>query len=85
MKQNIFQDNTFLENYQQISVQARGNLLGNLWSKDGIGNYWSNYIGYDRNGDGVGDMPYREEKLFREVLPITNPFYGCSTSALQAK
>jgi len=67
VQRNIFQNNTFLENYQQISVQGRGNLLGNLWSQNGIGNYWSNYVGYDRDGDGVGDMPYRAEKLFESL------------------
>lgn len=72
VKRNIFQYNTFLENYQQVSVQGRGNLLGNAWSQDGIGNYWSNYVGYDRDGDGVGDMPYRAEKLF-ESISDNNP------------
>lgn len=67
VQRNIFQNNTFLENYQQISVQGRGNLLGNLWSQAGIGNYWSNYAGYDRDGDGVGDMPFRAEKLFESL------------------
>lgn len=67
VQRNIFQNNTFLENYQQISVHGRGNLLGNLWNQDGIGNYWSNYVGYDRDGDGVGDMPYRAEKLFESL------------------
>jgi nitrous oxidase accessory protein len=64
---NIFQNNTFLENYQQVSVQGRGDLLGNLWNQDGIGNYWSNYVGYDEDGDGVGDIPYRAEKLFENL------------------
>ncbi|MBE2194843.1 MAG: nitrous oxide reductase family maturation protein NosD [Anaerolinea sp.] len=72
VKRNVFQHNTFLENYQQVSVQGRGNLLGNAWSQDGIGNYWSNYVGYDRDGDGVGDMPYRAEKLF-ESISDNNP------------
>ena len=67
VKRNIFQRNTFLENHQHISVQGRGNLLGNAWSQDGIGNYWSSYVGYDRDGDGVGDMPYRAEQLFESI------------------
>ncbi len=67
VQRNIFQRNTFLENYQQVSVQGRGDLLGNIWSQDGIGNYWSNYVGYDRDGDGIGDMPFRAEKLFESL------------------
>lgn len=67
VRRNIFQRNTFLENHQQISVQGRGSLLGNVWHQDGTGNYWSDYVGYDRAGDGVGDMPYRAEKLFESL------------------
>lgn len=67
VKRNIFRDNTFLENYQQISVQGRGDLLGNVWSQDGVGNYWSDYVGYDADHDGLGDMPYRAEKLFESL------------------
>ncbi|MEZ4666318.1 MAG: nitrous oxide reductase family maturation protein NosD [Anaerolineae bacterium] len=67
-KRNIFQSNTFLENNQQVSLLGRGNLLGNTWQYEGIGNYWSDYVGYDGNHDGVGDMPYRAEKLFENLM-----------------
>ncbi|MCE9687582.1 nitrous oxide reductase family maturation protein NosD [Shewanella sp. AS16] len=28
------------------------------WSKDGQGNFWSNYLGWDLNRDGKGDTPF---------------------------
>ncbi len=64
---NIFQANTFLENNQQISVLGRGNLLGNIWQQDGSGNYWSDYVGYDGDNDGIGDTSYRAEQLFESL------------------
>ena len=66
-KRNVFQSNTFLENHQQVSVQGRGNLLNNAWQQDGTGNYWSDYVGYDGDADGMGDVPYRAEKLFESL------------------
>jgi len=46
--------NDFIENREQIRyVAAKDEFWGNK-----LGNYWSNYLGWDRNGDGIGDVPY---------------------------
>ena len=37
---------------------------GALWVSRVRGNYWSDYRGYDANGDGVGDQPYRPRPPF---------------------
>lgn len=68
IERNIFVSNTFLDNYEQVEIRGGGHLGGNLWFEDGHGNYWSDYAGYDEDGDGVGEMPYKSEKLFESIV-----------------
>jgi nitrous oxidase accessory protein len=54
------QGNDFIDNHEQVRyVGAHDQIWGgrNADEKQ-LGNYWSNYLGWDANGDGVGDTPY---------------------------
>src|SRR5262249_2727644 len=68
IERNSFWENTFQENLQPVSVQGGGSLRGNRWVVDGRGNYWSDYRGFDADGDGVGDVPYRAEALLDDMM-----------------
>lgn len=37
------------------------------WSVAGRGNYWSDYDGYDLDGDGLGDVPFRIRNLYEKL------------------
>ncbi len=47
-------DNHFDNNLTQVSISAPGVGEANVWR----GNHWSDYQGFDRDGDGIGDTPY---------------------------
>ncbi len=65
---NIVSRNAFVENEEQVTVHGRGQLLLNEFSADGVGNFWSSYSGFDRDGDGIGEFPHAPRSLFRSLL-----------------
>ena len=52
---NRIAGNAFVGNQQQVKYVANRT---QEWSQDGRGNYWSDYLGWDRNDDGLGDVAY---------------------------
>ena len=44
--------NSFINNPTQVKYVSNKK---QEWSKDGRGNYWSNYLGWDMDNDGIGD------------------------------
>ncbi len=67
-KRNVFHANTFQENQEQVAVMGSGDFSGNDFSVAGRGNFWSDYKGYDMNRDGLGDVPYRSESFFENLM-----------------
>ncbi len=68
VQRNRFIENTFRENLEQVAVVGSGELRGNEFSSGGRGNFWSDYKGFDLDGDGIGDVPHRSESLFENIV-----------------
>ncbi|MGE0494364.1 MAG: nitrous oxide reductase family maturation protein NosD [Vulcanimicrobiota bacterium] len=66
-RRTMYTENSFLDNQEQVRVDGGGRLEDNCWAVGGRGNYWSDYHGFDRDGDGLGDLPYRSERLFEDL------------------
>ncbi len=65
---NTISHNVFIENEEQVSAHGGGKLSRNHFSADGIGNFWSNYAGFDKDDNGIGDIAYEPRSLFRSLL-----------------
>lgn len=59
---NLFVENNFVENLSPL--QIIGKRAGARWNEAGRGNYWSDYAGYDLDGDGVGDVRHKVQNVF---------------------
>ncbi|MFB9147783.1 nitrous oxide reductase family maturation protein NosD [Halomonas alkalicola] len=57
--------NAFINNRQQVMYVATRH---QEWSRDGRGNYWSDYLGWDLDGDGIGDTPYEPNDAVDRLL-----------------
>jgi nitrous oxidase accessory protein len=68
VRRNVFTNNVFQENREQIAIAGGGELQGNDWSRDGWGNYWSDYAGFDADGNRVGDIVYRSTSLYEDLM-----------------
>ncbi len=63
-----FFDNRFENNLTTVAISAPGAGSANKWQ----GNYWDDYQGFDRNGDGFGDTPH-EVYLFADRIWMETP------------
>jgi nitrous oxidase accessory protein len=39
-----------------------------VWGESGRGNYWGDYLGWDQDGDGIGDRPHRVDSFTAGLL-----------------
>lgn len=68
VKHNVFTENIFQDNSEQVAVSGHGDVLNNDWAAEGRGNFWSDYAGFDVNGDQIGDLPYQSQSLYEDLL-----------------
>jgi parallel beta-helix repeat protein len=80
---NIFYHNNFIDNAVQAFEQHEFHVFPgpftyysdrNMWDSGEEGNYWSDYTGYDADGDGIGETPYHVYGNFTDRYPLTTPF-----------
>ncbi|MDQ5882500.1 MAG: nitrous oxidase accessory protein, partial [Pseudomonadota bacterium] len=51
---HVVEGNTFEGNMSNVAVDGSSGAMSNRWS----GNYWDDYQGFDRDGNGIGDRPH---------------------------
>jgi nitrous oxidase accessory protein len=62
---NAVYNNRFIGNKQQVFYISTTDLH---WGKEQLGNYWSDYVGWDQNSDDIGDKPYRVDSFTSNLL-----------------
>ena len=60
--------NSFLDNLNQVIVEVDS--INNKFDNGYEGNYWSNYVGQDANGDGIADTAYPIDGRNKDNCPL---------------
>jgi nitrous oxidase accessory protein len=68
VRRNRFSENTFIDNVEQVAILGSGTLRDNEFAVNGRGNFWSDYRGFDIDGDGIGETPYRANAFFENLI-----------------
>ncbi len=69
---NLLYHNNFICNTKQVNAHDSTNILDNGYPSGG--NYWSDYLYGDENGDGIGDIPYFIDMNNQDNYPLMNPW-----------
>ncbi|MGF3521812.1 MAG: right-handed parallel beta-helix repeat-containing protein [Candidatus Bathyarchaeia archaeon] len=73
----VLTHNSFVENTVQFSgcfcETYNPQEAVHTWDDGSRGNYWSDYNGFDVNGDGVGDGPYVIDPQNQDRFPLMQP------------
>lgn len=64
-KRNRVTGNAFVGNRRQIFYVSTEDLE---WGVEQPGNRWGDYLGWDQDGDGIGDRPYRVDSFTTNLL-----------------
>ncbi|MDX1645847.1 MAG: nitrous oxide reductase family maturation protein NosD [Longimicrobiales bacterium] len=96
LRENDFLDNGWAIKIMANSEDSRvssNNFIGNSFDvatnsrrsySEFDGNYWDRYRGYDRDADGVGDVPFHPVRLFSLVVAQNEPALILQRSPLVA-
>ena len=81
-------ENRIADNLADVRPLGRHLSSSLMWSRNGRGNSWSQYRGYDANGDGIGDLPYSVNEPMDALIrknPLVQAFlYTPAHLALEA-
>ncbi len=64
-KRNRVEGNVIRGNREQVFYVGAED---QIWGESGRGNYWSDYLGWDQDGDGIGDRPHRVDSFTAGLL-----------------
>ena len=64
----VVTDNRIAENLSDVRALGRQLSAGMQWSRNGRGNSWGRYRGFDANGDGIGDVPFQLDDAMDAML-----------------